>query len=95
MSKYSTALGGPREAKMILDRAECTHSSAFTNFSMTGSEPDMPILINHRRRIHRNPPKETSDWSTLLGSMDMCSCDRCHTMESYEVLVGEIKEHLG
>jgi hypothetical protein len=81
--RYSLALGGEAEALKVFDRAEQTHAMSvnlLANYAWPNSHIRVPILYE--------PPVTSVDVSgaipdlqTLFGSMDMCSCEGCRSID--------------
>ena len=92
--KYAAALGGPDKARESFRRAEHVHATTF-NLLMKHSEAfnsPLPYAISGGRMkkpsttsllsSHRFALPTVSDYSTLFGSLNTCSCQHCLSLYS-------------
>jgi hypothetical protein len=84
LTQFSAQLGGDLEAAKVFNRAEQAHATAFSllaNLGWSGAKfPKVPVFIDpvvSSTAVDGGIP----DMSTIFGSLDMCSCDECRSVD--------------
>jgi hypothetical protein len=84
LTQFSASLGGDLQAIRIFDRAEQTHASAISllsNYGWPGAKfPKIPVFTEPNIQS-TDVDTGIPDMSTLFGSLDMCSCDECSSID--------------
>lgn len=84
VTQFSSFVGGEREALTIFERAERSHAMAFSliaNYGWPGSRfPDV-LVFGEPDITSTAVAAGIPDMSTLFGSLDMCACDECRSVD--------------
>jgi hypothetical protein len=84
--EFGAGLGGPGKAAEVYERASQAHAVSYNllaNFGNPGSFIPIGKWPNWGSVLGQLGHAETGipDWSTLFGSIDMCSCVECRSLD--------------
>lgn len=98
VTQFSGKLGGQYDALQIFENAERTHAMAFTlisRFGWPGSRfGGIPVFtdaaVNPTTAVDVGIP----DMATLFGSLDLCACEECRSVEGPAAYLVDVLKYL-
>jgi hypothetical protein len=97
LTQFSNHLGGQSEALSVFERAEQTHATAFTLIASFGWPaahfPNFPVFtepVISSTTVDAGIP----DLTTLFGSLDMCACEECRSVDGPAAYLVDILNYL-
>ncbi|KAF2012900.1 hypothetical protein BU24DRAFT_484769 [Aaosphaeria arxii CBS 175.79] len=82
-ARYGTALGGKAEAYKIFERSEQVHATSFNliaTYGLINSKIKTPVWLDWKVS-QTTVDGHIPDLETLFGSMDMCACEECRSID--------------